>query len=87
MTHFARLRFDARRLSLLTQIFKPLQAETAHIYLAFTVAWGHAVAGDRCRTRFYANADSASRTSILVGFKFDLFRRRSQAQTEHGGGE
>ena len=77
-----------RRLSLLTQIFRPRQAETAHIYLGFTVAWGHAVAGDRCRTRFYANTDSArALPSSQRWLQVDLFRRRSQAQTEHGGGE
>jgi hypothetical protein len=53
-------------LSLLTQIFKPFQAETARIYLAFAVAWGDAAAGDRRRPTFYANADSASRTSIFT---------------------
>jgi len=34
-----------RWLTLLNQIFKPIQAETAHIYLGFAVAWEHAVAG------------------------------------------
>jgi hypothetical protein len=52
-----------RRLSSLTHFFKFFQAETAHIYLAFAVACGHAGGGDRRRTRFYANADSASRPS------------------------
>jgi hypothetical protein len=55
-----------RGLSLVTQIFKPLQAETARTYLVFALAWRNAAAGDRRRTRFYANADSASRTSIFV---------------------